>query len=51
VRVEWVERLRDVQRFASAEQLRDQLARDRAAALDALARHEPQKDQNRASHA
>jgi riboflavin kinase / FMN adenylyltransferase len=51
VRVEWVERLRDVQRFGSVEQLRDQLARDRAAALDALARHDPQNDLNRASHA
>ncbi len=39
VRVEWVERLRDVARFASVEQLQDQLTRDRAAALDALARH------------
>ena len=51
VRVEWVERLRDVQRFASVNELQDQLARDRARALDALARHEPQNDPNRASHA
>ena len=51
VRVEWVERLRDVERFGSVEELKAQLQRDRAAALDALARHEPQIDQNRASHA
>jgi riboflavin kinase/FMN adenylyltransferase len=49
VRVEWVERLRDVHRFASPEQLVSQLQRDRTAALDALARHEPSIDQNRAS--
>lgn len=38
VRIEWVERLRDVERFASGEQLVEQLRRDRAqaeAALDA----------------
>jgi riboflavin kinase/FMN adenylyltransferase len=51
VRVEWVERLRDVERFGSVEELKAQLQRDRAAALDALARHEPQNDQNRAPHA
>ena len=51
VRVEWVERLRDVRRFASVEQLLDQLRRDRAAALDALARHAPSIDHSRASHA
>jgi riboflavin kinase/FMN adenylyltransferase len=51
VRVEWVERLRDVRRFASVEQLQDQLRRDRAAALDALARHAPSIDHSRASHA
>ncbi len=37
VRVEWVERLRDVKRFGSAEQLLDQLQRDRARAQAALA--------------
>jgi riboflavin kinase/FMN adenylyltransferase len=51
VRVEWVERLRDVRRFPAVEQLRDQLRRDRAEALDALARHAPSMDQSRASHA
>lgn len=51
VRVEWVERLRDVERFGSIQELRAQLQRDRAAALDALARHEPPIDQNRASYA
>jgi riboflavin kinase/FMN adenylyltransferase len=49
VRVEWVERLRDVRRFASPAQLQEQLQRDRAAALDALARHEPPTDKTRAS--
>lgn len=48
VRVEWVERLRDVQRFASIEQLQLQLKLDRAAALDALARHASSMAQSRA---
>jgi riboflavin kinase/FMN adenylyltransferase len=51
VRVEWVERLRDVRHFTAVEQLQDQLKRDRAEALDALARHAPSMDRNRASHA
>jgi len=51
VRVEWVERLRDVQRFASVEELQDQLKRDRAAALDVLARYGPSMDPSRVSHA
>ncbi len=38
VRVEWVERLRDVQRFPSLDALRAQLALDRDAALRILAR-------------
>jgi riboflavin kinase / FMN adenylyltransferase len=38
VRIEWVQRLRDVQRFPSLEALRSQLALDREAALAALAR-------------
>lgn len=38
VRLTWVERLRDVERFASAEQLKDQMERDRVLALAALAR-------------
>jgi hypothetical protein len=46
-----VERLRDVQRFTSAEQLQQQLTRDRAAALDALARHGAPIDRSRASRA
>jgi riboflavin kinase/FMN adenylyltransferase len=37
VRIEWVERLRDVERFASVEQLQKQLERDRARAQAALA--------------
>jgi riboflavin kinase/FMN adenylyltransferase len=51
VRIEWVERLRDVERFASPEHLQQQLTRDRAAALDALARHEAPIDRSRASRA
>jgi riboflavin kinase/FMN adenylyltransferase len=51
VRVEWVERLRDVKRFAGVEELKAQLERDRTAARDALARHDPTIDHNRASHA
>ncbi len=34
VQIEWVRRLRDVRRFASVEQLRQQLERDRGLALD-----------------
>ena len=37
VRIEWVERLRDVERFASAEALQQQLERDRTRALAVLA--------------
>lgn len=37
VRIEWVERLRDVERFASTEQLQKQLERDRTRAQAALA--------------
>jgi len=51
VRVEWVERLRDGQRFASAEHLQDQLKRDRALALETLARHAPPNDTSHASDA
>lgn len=51
VRVEWVERLRDVQRFSSAGQLQDQLERDRVMAVAALARREPPIDKSHASHA
>ncbi|MBA2459569.1 MAG: bifunctional riboflavin kinase/FAD synthetase [Gemmatimonadales bacterium] len=36
VRIEWVERLRDIRRFASVDQLRQQLARDRDRALAVL---------------
>jgi riboflavin kinase/FMN adenylyltransferase len=41
VRIEWVERLRDIQRFDSLEQLQKQLQRDRARALAALAKAGP----------
>jgi riboflavin kinase/FMN adenylyltransferase len=37
VRIEWIERLRDVQRFGSVDQLQQQLERDRASAVAALA--------------
>jgi riboflavin kinase/FMN adenylyltransferase len=37
VRVEWVERIRDVRKFASIEDLQAQLARDRASAVAILA--------------
>ena len=37
VRVEWVERLRDVKRFASVEALQQQLERDRTRAREVLA--------------
>lgn len=50
VRVEWLERLRDVERFGSVAELRTQLERDRHRALDALTRHGPQTDKSRASH-
>ena len=36
VKIEWVRRLRDVRRFTSVEQLRQQLERDRGQALEAL---------------
>ncbi len=49
VRITWVERLRDVERFASAEQLQHQMERDRADALAALARG--RTDPNRVTHA
>jgi riboflavin kinase/FMN adenylyltransferase len=44
VRVEWVERLRDIQRFGSLEALRAQLELDRERALAVLAR--PSRDLN-----
>jgi riboflavin kinase/FMN adenylyltransferase len=37
VRIEWVERLRDIERFESAQQLQKQLERDRSRAMAALA--------------
>ena len=49
VRVEWVERLRDVERFASLEALQQQLQRDRARALAVLASSGP--DPSRVIHA
>src|SRR5918994_7354175 len=36
VRIEWVERLRDIERFSSVEQLQQQLERDRTSAVAAL---------------
>jgi riboflavin kinase/FMN adenylyltransferase len=41
VRVEWVERLRDIERFASLDQLKEQLQSDRKRALAVLAAAEP----------
>ena len=41
VRITWVERLRDIERFTSVEQLKDQMERDRVGALAALARGGP----------
>jgi riboflavin kinase/FMN adenylyltransferase len=41
VRIEWVERLRDVERFDSAEQLQAQMQRDHTQALAALRRGRP----------
>jgi riboflavin kinase/FMN adenylyltransferase len=38
VRIEWVERLRDVERFESVEQLKQQMHDDRTRALDVLSR-------------
>ncbi|HEU5039969.1 MAG TPA: bifunctional riboflavin kinase/FAD synthetase [Gemmatimonadales bacterium] len=38
VRIEWVERLRDVTRFPSVEHLKEQLNRDRSRALEVLGR-------------
>jgi riboflavin kinase/FMN adenylyltransferase len=49
VRIEWVEWLREVERFASVEQLQEQLDRDRARALAALAGS--RSDPNRVTHA
>jgi riboflavin kinase/FMN adenylyltransferase len=37
VRIEWIERLRDIQRFGSVDQLKQQLEQDRARAVAALA--------------
>jgi riboflavin kinase/FMN adenylyltransferase len=37
VRIEWIERLRDIQRFGSVDQLKQQLEQDRAGAVAALA--------------
>jgi FAD synthase len=44
-----VERLREIERFASVEQLKQQLDRDRARALAVLAAGRP--DPNRVTHA
>ena len=37
VRITWVKRLRDIEHFASVEQLQEQMERDRADSLAALA--------------
>jgi riboflavin kinase/FMN adenylyltransferase len=50
VRLEWVERLRDVRRFGSALELQDQLARDRARAEAVLGGDRAGVDPERASH-
>jgi riboflavin kinase / FMN adenylyltransferase len=49
VRVEWIERLRDVQSFASVEALKHQLERDRSRALAVLSAAEP--NPSRVTHA
>ena len=49
VRIEWVERLRDVERFASVEQLKAQLDRDRVRARAVLAG--TRANPNRVTHA
>src|SRR3954464_4282850 len=41
VRIEWVERLRDVKRFASVEALQQQLERDRIRAREVFAAADP----------
>ena len=51
VKVEWVARIRDQQKFPSLAALQAQLQQDRARAEDALARHDPPMDKSRASHA
>jgi riboflavin kinase/FMN adenylyltransferase len=51
VAVEWVERLRDVRRFGSADELQDQLARDNARARAVLGGNRAEPDPSRASHA
>jgi riboflavin kinase/FMN adenylyltransferase len=38
VRIEWIERLRDIERFESQEQLKQQLQHDRARSLAVLRR-------------
>ena len=48
VRIEWVERLRDVERFESLEHLKKQLKHDRSRALDVLRRS--QSPVSRVSH-
>ena len=48
VRIEWVERLRDVERFESLEHLKQQLQHDRSRALAVL--HRTQSPVSRVSH-
>jgi riboflavin kinase/FMN adenylyltransferase len=49
VRIEWVKRLRDIERFESVEHLKKQLQHDRTRAQAALA--EAQSNTSRVSHA
>jgi riboflavin kinase / FMN adenylyltransferase len=49
VRIEWVERLRDIERFESVEHLREQLQHDRARALAVL--HRVHSNSSRVLHA
>jgi riboflavin kinase / FMN adenylyltransferase len=49
VRIEWIARLRDIERFATVEHLKEQLQQDRQRALAALAG--PRSTFSRVSHA
>jgi riboflavin kinase/FMN adenylyltransferase len=51
VKVEWVERIRDVQRFASPEELVRQLQRDRELAIGILERAANQSNLGRVGRA
>ena len=51
VRIEWVARLRDIERFESIEHLKKQLQVDRSQALAALAAGGSRSTSSRVSHA